>query len=130
MTLKEKLATTQERMKKYSRRAREKVLQKLGQHESTNDPIFDDKVTKAQMLDQHLQLMYDAVTDYLSAQVALQSAGVRMGMVFNEIVETDDEVCITPGCCLRRMFSIKGCLSEKKKNNVKQPTHFIYYPHK
>ena len=89
-SLAEKLSKGKEGLKQFSRRAQEKVLQKLGAHSGTNDPAFDIRLTRIQKMDEQLQTVHDAVEDYLAASAAAQRAAVNLGRAFEEVLLEDE----------------------------------------
>ncbi|GMI47826.1 hypothetical protein TrCOL_g555 [Triparma columacea] len=86
----DKLAKGKAGLKKYGRRQAEKVMQKLGAHTATNDPMVEEKVKRVAAMDADLQALYDAVSEYLVAVSVLQSSSTKVAEIFESIIETKD----------------------------------------
>jgi len=65
--LNNKLSKGKEGLKKFGRRAQEKVLQKLGTHTSTSDPAFNSAIERVEKLDKNLKEINDAMEEYMRA---------------------------------------------------------------
>ena len=66
------------------------VMQKLGAHTATNDPMVEEKVKRVAAMDADLQALYDAVSEYLVAVSVLQSSSTKVAEIFESIIETKD----------------------------------------
>ena len=82
----DKLAKSTEGLKQFGRRAKEKALQSLGVHSASTDPAFDSRLSRIQRLDEQLQVVHSAVSDYLAASTAAQKAAVQLGRAFEDVV--------------------------------------------
>jgi len=87
----EKLNKSKEGLKKFGRRAQEKVLQKLGTHTGTNDPAFEATVQRVERLDKNLHNMYDNMNTYLEAMETMQKATKNLAASFGDMLSEENE---------------------------------------
>lgn len=111
----EKFAKSTEGLKQFGRRAKELALQKLGVHAASNDPAFDHRIQRIQRMDEQLQVVHEAVADYLAASAAAQRAALNMGRAFEDVWLEQEAA---EGCSAQTQM-MKGIVSDYVERNRK-----------